>query len=370
MALSRRALGLGLLGLSAAGTGGYLYLRERPDLVGHLGETRRLMGFIGGEKERLLANPKVVRLLEGRFGLALDARRAGSVEQVRDPALLGQKPQFLWPSSSVLVEVARGAGVKIRRDRVAFNSPIVLYSWEKVADGLTKAGYAEKVGDFRYAVDLARLARAVIAGESFSALGVPNLFGRARIVSTDPNRSNSGFMFAGLVANLLMGDVVSEGSLGKVEADVQTLFRRMGFKPPSSGKLFDDYIAGGPSAEPLIVGYENQLVEWIVEDPARWKKVEAVAPQQPVILYPRPTVFSAHPLMSLAAEADGLIEAVMSEAVQDIAWSDHGFRGPLGSVGRTRAALFQERLVETVDAVLPMPEAGAMLALIDKLAQA
>ena len=73
----------------------------------------------------------------------------------------------------------------------------------------------------------------------------------------------------------------------------------MGYKPRSSGKMFEDYLAGGPGAQPLVVGYENQLVEWVLQDEARWRRLEAAAPAKPVILYPRPTVFSAHPLIAI-----------------------------------------------------------------------
>ena len=158
------------------------------------------------------------------------------------------------------------------------------------------------------------LSASSITGESWATLGVPDLFGRARVVSTDPSKSNSGFMFAGLAANLLSGDVVTLETLGRVEGDVGTIFKRMGFKPSSSGKLFDDYIAGGAAAQPLVVGYENQLVEWVMQDPERWKRLEAAAPAKPVMLYPRPTVFSAHPLISLTRDADELIDALMNEA--------------------------------------------------------
>jgi hypothetical protein len=197
MAVSRRSFGIGLLAASAAGTGGYVYLRQHPEIAGRFGEPKRLFGFAGGEKEGFLANARVRDLLERRFGLILDARRAGSVEMVRERALLDQKPQFLWRSSSILVEVARNSGVKISRDQVIFNSPIVLYSWDRIADGLVKGGFAEPAGGPRYSVDLLKILKAVIAGETWAAMGVTDLFGRARIVSTDPNKSNSGFMFAG-----------------------------------------------------------------------------------------------------------------------------------------------------------------------------
>jgi len=368
MAISRRAvLGAGLLASSAAATGGYMFLRGHPEIAGPLGEPKRLFGFAGGEKEGFLTNARVRGLLERRFGLVLDARRAGSVEMVRERALLDQKPQFLWPSSSVLVEVARSAGVKISRDQVIFNSPIVLYSWDRIADGLVKAGLAEPAGGPRYFVDLSKLLKAIISGENWSALGVADLFGRARVVSTDPNKSNSGFMFAGLCASLLSGDVVMLDTLGRIDGDVATVFKRMGFKPPSSGKLFDDYIAGGAGSQPLIVGYENQLVEWVLQDAERWKRVEANAPAKPVILYPRPTVFSAHPLISINREADDLVDALTNEAVLELAWEDHGFRGPLGSIGKARNPLLQSRLIDRVDAVLPMPDAPVMMALLDRL---
>src|SRR5262249_12855616 len=153
--------------------------------------------------EGFWTNARVRSVLERRFGLTLDARRAGSVEMVRERTLLDQKPQFLWPSSSVLVDVARNSGVRISRDQVIFNSPIVLYSWDSVAEGLVRGGYAQAAGGPRYTLDLVKLLKAIIAGETWANMGVSELFGRARVVSTDPNKSNSGFMFAALVANLL-----------------------------------------------------------------------------------------------------------------------------------------------------------------------
>jgi hypothetical protein len=191
---------------------------------------------------------------------------------------------------------------------------------------------------------------------------VPDLFGRARVVSTDPSKSNSGFMFAGFAANLLSGDVVTLETLGRVDGDVGTIFKRMGFKPSSSGKLFDDYIAGGAAARPLVVGYDNQLVEWVMQDPERWKRLETAAPAKPVMLYPRPTVFSAHPVISLTREADELIDALMNGECSN--WPGKT-RGPLGTIGKTQSPLLHTRMLDSIDAVLPMPEAAAMMALID-----
>jgi hypothetical protein len=367
MTIDRRYLGLGLLAASATATGGYQFLRNNPQIAGHLGEAVKLLGFYGGEKQAFLANPKVKDILSRRHGFALDARRAGSVEMIRERPILDQKPQFLWPSASVLVEMARQSGIAISREQIVLTSPVVLYSWDTVAEGLVKAGYATSAGGPRYRVNLLKLLKAVIAGETWAAVGVPELFGRARIVTTDPNQSNTGFTFAALCASLLAGDVLTMESLAKVEASTVQLFRRMGFKPSSSGKLFDDYIAGGAGAQPLVVAYENQLVEWVLEDPARWQRVEANATAKPVVLYPEPTIFASHQLLSLNKSADGLIDALLSEPLQELAWESHGFRGPLGTVGKARNPLLQSRLLDGVTSVLPMPDAPVMLALLDRL---
>lgn len=367
MVISRRDLGLGLLGLSAAGTGAVVYGRNSPTLRGYFGEATTLFGFIGGEKERFVADPDVVSALRRHQGLALDARRAGSVEMSREKALLEQGPQFLWPSSSGFVDLARDSGVSVRRDQVILNSPLVVYSWDSVAKGLVGAGLAQPDGDVRFRVDLGKLLRAVLDNRTWAEVGVPALFGHARLLSTDPNRSNSGFMFAGLAANLLAGEVVTTDTLARVADAVAALFARMGYKPSSSGKMFEDYLAGGPGAQPLAVGYENQLVEWVLEDEARWQRLEAVAPARPVILYPQPTVFSAHPLIVVKDAAAPLIEALLSPDVQQVAWTRHGFRGPLGLSGETGNPLVASRIIPRVDAVLPMPDIRTMLGLIGRI---
>ncbi len=368
MAISRRALGLGILGLSAAATGALIYGRSSPLLRGYLGEAEKLFGFIGGEKERFVEDPEVVSLLRRQGGLVLDARRAGSIEMVREPALLDQHPQFLWPSSSVLVDLARASGVKIQRDQVILNSPIVVYSWDGIARGLAASGYATADGEVRYRLDLAKLLNAILAGRTWADVGVGALYGSLRLLSTDPNRSNSGFMFAGLAANLLAGEVVTPSTLPAVLDKVAAIFTRMGYKPSSSGKMFEDYVAGGPGAQPLVVGYENQLIEWVLEDEERWRRLNSDGTAKPVILYPEPTVFSAHPLIAIAPEADRLIELLMGREAQQIAWTRHGFRGPLGTSGEIENPLVRDRILPRLDQVVPMPDFRTMLALIDRLA--
>jgi hypothetical protein len=366
MAITRRSLGMGLLALAAAGTGGYVSVKDRPELRGMLGNSTKLSGFVGGEKQSFLEDPDVVRALAG-YGLQLDARVAGSVEMVREKALLSQAPQFLWPSSSIMVDLARKNGVKIRNDQVVLNSPVVIYTWQPVADGLMKNGLVTKSATGHYQLDLAGMLQQLLANADWKSLGVDQLYGHARMISTDPNRSNSGFMFAGLVLSLLAGDVAKASDLAEHGPQAQTIFHNMGFKSSSSGKLFEQYIAGGIGGEPMIVGYENQLVEWILADPARWGRVMNGNGAKPVILYPRPTVYSAHPVIVTDDAAASMIDVLLSPKLQELAWTKHGFRGPLGSVTGTMDADIAKMLPPQIEAVLPMPDADVMLPLLDML---
>ena len=366
MALSRRSLvGLGVLGASAAATGGAIVFRESPIVRGLIGRSVALKGYVGGEKMAFVENPRTIAALKSS-ALVMTSERAGSVEQVRDPKLLATKPQFLWPSSAPLVELARRSA-KVLKDEVIFNSPIVIYSWKPIAEGLIRAGIATREGAHYY-VDARALIDAVLQRKSWKDLGQPDLYGRVRLTATDPNKSNSGFMFAGLAANLLSGDVATMDSLPGVLPKLTDLFQGMGFKSSSSGKVFDDYVAGGPGAQPMVVGYENQLVEWILADKDRWKRIEgAGGPAKPVALYMKPTVFSAHPLIALGPEAIPLIEALMSKPLQEIGWRDHGFRGPLGSVGAQTDPMIAGRMPDQITSVTPMPDIETMLTVLKSL---
>ena len=369
MTISRRAVGIGLLATSAAVTAGVVITRSNPQLLGAVGlrEQVNLRGFIGGEKEALMANPQLLDLLRRSQGITPESIVAGSVEQCREPALLRQEPKFLWPASEVLVDLAKASGVAVRRDAVVLRSPIVFYSWEPIATALVASGYAQVDRGITF-VDTDRIIAALVANRTWAELGVSQLSGHARIKSTDPGRSSSGLHFAGMVANSLCGDVATAQALAPHRPDIVSVFARMGYKTHSSAKLFEDYLAGGMGGTPIAVGYENQLVEWILQDPARWQSVQGSAPQRPVTLYPRPTVFSTHAFMSLSADADRMLTALSTPQAQSIAWRDHGFRSSLGAAGAETNAAVAGRMPTSLTQVLPLPEASVLLSILDDVA--
>jgi hypothetical protein len=66
--------------------------------------------------------------------------------------------------------------------------------------------------------------------------------------------------------------------------------------------------------------------------------------------------------------AERLIEPLTSARLQELAWTKHGFRGPLGTMSGDTKGPIAGMLPAEIDAVLPIPDAGVMLSLLDMLA--
>ena len=343
--ISRRAMGLGLLGVSALVTTGVVVTRSYPQLLTSvgIGQGEAVAGFVGGEKAAFLQDPQVVALLSRQAGATPTATIAGGVEQCRDPALLGRHPSFLWPGSDILTDLARHSGAAVRAGQVLFRSPLVLHSWASVAEALVSARLASVEGGVTY-VDLSAF---------IAALGQPESGEDAapRLKSADPYTSASGMQFAGLLANVLVGDVATAETLRPQQAKLLRIFARMGRKPANAKQLFDEYIAAGPQAAPLVVGYESQHLEWLLADPAR----AALPPERrPVMLYLRPTIMTAHTFISLSEDGDRLLSGLQRPEVLALGWSAHGLRGAAGAVGAGAAPAVTGRFAASLPAVLPL----------------
>ena len=248
---------------------------------------------------------------------------------VTDPALTGQNPDFYWPASQVALELARSNGLVPAQTEIVFNSPIVLYSWAPVADPLETHGIAQPLADSRaaFAVDTGALLNMVVDGTTWSSLGLNQLYGSVMVTSTDPTRSNSGNQFASLMSVVLADGIDGDADtqIDDAVTQVATIYRRMGYTEGSSSTLFEQYLRQGMGAFPLVAGYESQLIEFAAADLDLWASLEGRS-IRPVVLYPEPTVFSSHVLLAMNDDGRSVIEALSDQEIQDLAWSQHGFR--------------------------------------------
>jgi hypothetical protein len=244
---------------------------------------------------------------------------------------------------------------KVRVETI-FYSPIVLFSWDRVAEALVKSGIAKKEGETYYLVDLPRLIKMVIAGATWKDIGLPELYGKISIMCTDPNKSNSGNFFAALLAQILLGDTANEDNIDGVLIQIRKYFLGLGYLEGSSGDLFDQYLRTGVGARPIIVGYENQMIEFAAANPDLWPKVK----DRVKVLYPVPTVWSGHALIALTDKGQRLITALQDPQIQAWAWQFHGFRTGLAGGPQDLAKVPVAGVPDRIERVVPMPSPATM----------
>ena len=320
-----------------------------------------LKGYVGGEEVGFLEDEDVEKILRKKYHLALDYSKAGSLDMVTADK---DGKDFLWPSSQTALELYKQEiGKPVRSDTI-FNTPIVIYTRKPVAEALEKEGIVS-ADDSVYTVDLSKLIDLVRKGTPWSDIGLTQLYGNITVSSTDPTKSNSGNMFAGLLANTLAGGVATESNVDEHLPEIKDIFEKSGYMESSSSDIFSEFLRMGMGAKPLVVGYESQLLEFAAEQPDKWDKIK----DDVIMLYPVPTVWSSHVLIALDDEASGAIDALEDEDIQKLAWTKHGFRtGVSGDTG-DMSAFADMGIEETVTQVGQMPNYKTMKKIIDYLEQ-
>jgi hypothetical protein len=313
---------------------------------------------VGGEKVDFLADPQVVAILRDKYGLTVNATKDGSIDMVRG-STAGQ--DFLWPSSQVALELYKERGGKMEKSDTIFSSPIVLYSWAPVVDALMKQHLVTRVSGSYYIADFPKLMAVIDKDTEWKDIGLSDLYGKMTIRTTDPTKSNSGMEFSGLLANVVNGDVVTETTLPKAMPTVKTFFGRLGYMQASSGDLFDQFVTQGEGQNPIVVGYENQLTEYTLAHPDYRDTIQ----QQIRIVYPRPTVWSDHPMIALTPGGAKLLDALKQDPdLRRLAWESHGFRTGLRN---NPATLQVVGIPATIQNVVPMPRPQVMDSIIKAL---
>lgn len=251
-----------------------------------------ITGYLGGEKIGLFDDAKF-KALAAKQGIAIDYRKAGS------PAMMDTDRKgmgYLFPSSRAAVEYGNAKGVKAPQSDIVFNSPIVLYTHKAVADGLVNGGLVTKDDSGAYHMDMAKAVDAMVANTTWADVGYTAGYGQFRIDSTDPVKSNSGNEYAALLATVLNGgQPAMVDSVARDGKTIASIFAKSGWMETSSEDSFNQFLTLGVGSKPMMVGYESQLLDLAVNQPDAFKQIK----DDVVIVYPTPTVWSAHTLMAL-----------------------------------------------------------------------
>lgn len=352
--MKKKIAGLILLVVLMAVIGGiYFVTGNAPRIV-------NVDGYVGGEKIELLEDEEVQSVFEEKYGLNVDYSRAGSLDMMTAD-LSGR--DYLFPSSSIALEYYEDLHGSPVQSEIVLNTPIVLYTHQIVLDAFESQGLITTDGDIHY-IDMAGLLELIQNGAQWSDIGLPELYGRVSVDTTDPSKSNSGNMFAALVANVLNeGQTVTEADLAAILPELQDIFGKLGYMETSSSDLFSQFLRMGVGAEPIIAGYESQLIEYAALYPDEYDRIRGDV----VMLYPAPTVWSAHVMIALDENGQILLNAMQDEDIQEIAWKKHGFRtGNYGDIADS-GAIPAEGVAASITQVAQVPSYDVMKVIIEEL---
>ena len=328
-------------------------------MLGRSREVTEISGYVGGEKIGLLEDEEVQALIREKYHLEMDYSRAGSIEMVTADHT---NMDFLFPSSQTALEIYEAQYGNPLKSEIVLNTPIVLYARAAVTEALLAEGIAWEEGGVCY-VDMERLAVCIEEGRAWSEIGLPELYGNVAVATTDPTKSNSGNMFAGLLANTLCGGTADESTVEAVLPRLQMIFRNLGYMESSSSDLFDQFLKTGIGAKPLVAGYESQLLEFAAENPETWEQVRGDIR----LMYPSPTVWSSHVFIALDEQGAAGIDALMDEEVQAMAWERHGFRTGINGSASDTSLFGVDGVADEVTRVMNMPDADTMEHIIKAL---
>ena len=318
-----------------------------------------LRGYVGGEKIGLLEDPEVQEILERKYHLTLDYAKAGSLDMVTADHT-GR--DFLFPSSQNALEYYQqvcGAPVK---NEIIFNTPIVLYTHTPILEAFRERGLVtEREGC--YYMDMEGLVAEIEAGTTWAELGLPELYGTVAVNTTDQVRSNSGNMFAGLLANVLCGGVTDVEHVEEILPRLCSIFERLGYMEASSSDLFDQFLKTGMGAKPMIAAYENQLLEFAVENPEDWEQLKGDI----VMIYPTPTVWSSHIYIAIDEAGAAGVDALLDEEVQRLAWEKHGLRTEVSGTDSDSGQFGVDHIAAAITQVAAMPSYAVMERVLEAL---
>ena len=350
--MKTKLIGLGILAAVIIAAAAYVFISNSQTVT-------EINGYVGGEKIGLLEDEEVQDILRDRYRLVIDYAKAGSIDMVTDDA---EGRDFLFPSNQTALELYKQVHGDPVKSEIILNTPIVLYTRSAVAQALVDSGLAV-VTNGVYTVDMEKLTETIEAGTTWEEIGLPQLYGIVSVGTTDPTKSNSGNMFAGLLANTLCGGVADESNLAEILPRLQNIFQKLGYMESSSSDLFDQFLKTGMGAKPLIAGYENQLLEFAVENPDTWEQIKGDI----VIMYPTPTVWSSHVYIALDGAGTAGIDALLDEDIQRLAWEKHGFRTGVYDTPTDAAHFGVSGIAEELTQVAPMPDANTMDRIIKAL---
>jgi hypothetical protein len=354
----KRILGPLLLVVLILGVGAAIVLT-----VGSVISERQIVtvrGLIGSEKEAFFKSPEVIEALRSG-GLEVEVEKAGS-RQIATSYDLTQY-DFAFPAGVPAAE-------KMRREQSGskaydtFFSPMTIASWEPIAQILVANGVAQNQGGY-YTLEMEAFLRLVADGKRWSDMESNDAYDVNKsmlINSTDVRKSNSAAMYLSLSSFVANGNSVvqDEVQAAGLMPLMSSLFLEQGYVEYSSAVPFENYLIMGMGKTPLVMIYEAQFIEAASEG--------SLQPDM-VLMYPEPTIFSKHILVSLGEEGERLGELLRDDPDLQRLAVEHGFRTTDAAYFRELTSRYQLTMPDSIVNVVEPPSYEILESMIQQIEQ-
>jgi hypothetical protein len=199
-----------------------------------------------------------------------------------------------------------------------------------------------------YITDMNKLLDYITTEKKWKDIGL-NIYDNINIGSTDPVTSSPGATYYGLLASILSDGQLTSQTLSEIMPRLQQFYKQSGFMNNTPADLFDQYLRTGYGAKPIIVDYEKSMVDFAINNPEGYASVK----DRVRILYPEPTIWNSHCIISFTDNGTKFIEALNDNEIQEIAFNRYGFRIGLSAGQYDVKAVGVDGLPQEIVSVVP-----------------
>ncbi len=211
---------------------------------------------------------------------------------------------------------------RVNGGSLTLNTPIVIYSWQKIVDALKNEGIVTETDGVYYISDMNKLMQYILEGKKWSDIGLNELYGKINIASTDPVTSSPGATYYGLLLSTLSEGQVTDENISNNLPKLHQFYVKSGYMNNTPADLFERYLKTGMGGQPMIVDYEKSIIDFANSNPEGFAQVK----DSIRILYPSPTIWNSHCYAYFTENGKKLYEAFDDKEIQQIAWEKYGFR--------------------------------------------
>lgn len=288
----------------------------------------------GGGKEAFIEDEDVVGIMQEKYGLNVVYDNWSNGKLIVNPlvredgitkynAMFSSDQRFYdYYKLSPNKELGEADRYRVLDGGLTLNTPIVIYSWGKVADALETEGIVTKKDEVYYITDMDKLLEYILEGKKWADIGLTELYGNINIASTDPVTSSPGATYYGLLLSIMCKSYVTTESVEENLPKLKEFYIKSGYMNNTPADLFERYLKTGMGGEPMIVDYEKSIIEFANENPDGFNQVK----DDIRILYPTPTIWNSHCIATFDEEGNRFLKAFEDKEIGQIAWSRYGFR--------------------------------------------